>query len=214
MVKIVNWNIRHGKGLDNLVDIQRIGKKLKTFKADIYTIQEVDRGALRSGYEDQVEVLASILDCNYHFTNISKVTEGTYGLATFSKIKMVNKDNMLLSKNLQNNSAQITRFHIKQSIFDVVNLHAPWKNTKTYWKNFLGEYNLDECVLTGDFNLLPLSSIIQNFRSKYEWANNKLTTTNGKLIDYTFVPFKILSQEVHETTLSDHHILVTTFDLW
>lgn len=214
MIKIVNWNIRHGLGMDGTVDIRRIGEELKTFDADIYTIQEIDRGAERSGYEDQAEILAEILGCEFHFTHISRVPEGTYGLATFSKLKMVNKDGMFLSRNVENNSAQLTRFHLKQSVFDVVNLHAPWKNNTTYWKTFLGEYNLDECILTGDFNLSPLSTIIKNFRSKYNWKNEQLTTANGKLIDHTFVPFKVLSQEVHKTNLSDHHILVTTFDLW
>jgi len=214
MIKIVNWNIRHGRGLDNIVDIRRIGEKLKSLNADIYTIQEIDRGAERSGYEDQAEILSEILGCEFHFTHISRVPEGTYGLATFSKLKMSNKDGMLLSRNFENNSAQLTRFTIRQSVFDVVNLHAPWKNSTTYWKNFLGEYNLDECILTGDFNLTPSSTIIKNFRGKYNWKNEQFTTDNGKLIDHTFVPFKILSQEVHKTNLSDHHILVTTFDLW
>ena len=84
MIKIVNWNIRHGRGLDNIVDIRRIGEKLKSLNADIYTLQEIDRGAERSGYEDQAEILSEILGCEFHFTHISRVPEGTYGLATFS----------------------------------------------------------------------------------------------------------------------------------
>jgi len=214
MIKIVSWNIRHGLGMDGVVDIRRVGETLKKLEADIYTIQEIDRGAARSGYEDQAAILSEILGCAHHFTHISSVPEGEYGIATFSPLRMSDHTDMFLCRNKENNTAQLSRFHIRQSVFDVVNLHAPWKHNTTYWKNLLEGFNLDQCILSGDFNLLPPSKLIHQFKEKYNWKNESATFIDGNTYDYTFVPYKVLSQEVIHTDQSDHFILVTTFDLW
>lgn len=214
MIKIASWNIRHGLGMDNVVDIRRVGKTLKELNADIYTIQEIDNGSARSGYEDQAAILSEILECAYHFTPISNVPEGKYGIATFSSLKMRDQTDLFLCKNKENNTAQLSRFYVKQSVFDVVNLHAPWKHNVTYWKNFIDNFNLDHCILSGDFNLSSSSKLIHQFKEKYNWKNESSTFIDGNVYDYTFVPYKVLSQEVIYTNQSDHYILVTTFDLW
>ena len=39
MIKIISWNVRHGLGQDGIVDIKRIGEKLKSLNADIIALQ-------------------------------------------------------------------------------------------------------------------------------------------------------------------------------
>ncbi len=58
-MKIVTYNIQYGKGRDGQYDLERTAKVIDS--ADIIALQEVERFWKRSGYVDQVSVLAELL---------------------------------------------------------------------------------------------------------------------------------------------------------
>jgi endonuclease/exonuclease/phosphatase family metal-dependent hydrolase len=58
-MKIVTYNIQYGKGRDGQYDLERTAKVVDS--ADIIALQEVERFWKRSGYIDQVAVLAEFL---------------------------------------------------------------------------------------------------------------------------------------------------------
>jgi endonuclease/exonuclease/phosphatase family metal-dependent hydrolase len=71
---IITYNIRHGKGMDGIVNIGRIGSLLNTYKADIIGLNEVDcHFSKRSNYINQPNSLSEHLYMNYVFgATISK----------------------------------------------------------------------------------------------------------------------------------------------
>lgn len=219
MIKIISWNVRHGLGQDEIVDIERIGKKLKSLNADIIALQEIDVNAKRTNYVNQPKVLSEILGYDYHFTSFTTSPAGgasNYGLLTLSRIPMVRKSDLLIADLKCNNTAQLITFAQRQARFDFVNLHAPWQHNKKYWKNFYKNYDFTACILCGDFNLLPEDPTILNLKQKYHSVNETSTWGSSKIYDYTFLPkpYRMLSQTVTKSDLSDHNMLVTTFDLW
>jgi len=216
MIKIISWNVRHGLGQDEVIDIRRIGEILKSLNADIIALQEIDVNAKRSNRINQPEVLAEILGYDYHFTPFTETGSGEYGLLTLSRLPMTRKTDLNIADLKCNNAAQLITFSQRQAKFDFVNLHAPWQYNKKYWKNFHKDYDFSECILCGDFNLLGENPAIIELKEKYQSLNETSTFCEGGVYDYTFLPktYRLLSQNVIESTFSDHDMLVTTFDLW
>ncbi len=61
VVRVAAYNIKHGRGMDDRVDLSRIAAVLRSLDADVITLQEVDDRTERTGGVDQVEVLADLL---------------------------------------------------------------------------------------------------------------------------------------------------------
>ncbi|MGP4078802.1 endonuclease/exonuclease/phosphatase family protein [Pseudalkalibacillus sp. R45] len=67
-LKIMTFNIRHGKGTDKKLDLQRIIKVLMDSDADIIGLNEVDKQfSKRSEFMDQSETIAGALEMEYVF---------------------------------------------------------------------------------------------------------------------------------------------------
>lgn len=61
-MRLVTYNIRHGRGLDGRVDLRRTASALRGLDADVICLQEVDRNfAARSGFADQPAELGALL---------------------------------------------------------------------------------------------------------------------------------------------------------
>jgi endonuclease/exonuclease/phosphatase family metal-dependent hydrolase len=61
VVRVAAYNIKHGRGMDDQVDLQRIAEVLRALDADVITLQEVDDQTERTSGVDQVAVLAGLL---------------------------------------------------------------------------------------------------------------------------------------------------------
>jgi hypothetical protein len=68
-IKVMTFNIHHGKGMDNRADLFRIAELIDKCDVDIVGLNEVDRHfSKRSLYEDQIGWLANQLDMDYAFS--------------------------------------------------------------------------------------------------------------------------------------------------
>ena len=83
---VATWNIKHGRGLDGSVDLERTTHSLETLGADVIALQEVDVGATRSGSVDQPEVLGEALGMTSAFGPFMAYQGGAYGLAMLTKL--------------------------------------------------------------------------------------------------------------------------------
>jgi endonuclease/exonuclease/phosphatase family metal-dependent hydrolase len=60
-LRVAAYNIRHGRGMDDRVDLERIASVLRSIDADVIALQEVDDRTERTGRVDQVAELARML---------------------------------------------------------------------------------------------------------------------------------------------------------
>ncbi len=60
-LRVVAYNIKHGRGMDDAVDLVRVADVLRGLDADVIALQEVDDRTERTGGVDQVDVLAALL---------------------------------------------------------------------------------------------------------------------------------------------------------
>lgn len=85
---VLTYNIHSGKGTDNVIDLPRLAKVIKSFSPDIVSLQEVDKLTTRSGKVDQAEELARLTGMNFIFGVSQKRWGGEYGNAVLSRFPM------------------------------------------------------------------------------------------------------------------------------
>ena len=54
LIKIITFNIAHGKGMDGIVDIERQADVIQRYNPDIVFLQEVDMYTKRAGESNQI----------------------------------------------------------------------------------------------------------------------------------------------------------------
>ena len=83
-VRVMTFNIRHGRGVDNEINLPRIARVIQD-GAEVVALNEVDRRTRRSGGVDQVEELANLLDMEYALSPSIEYQGGQYGNAVLSR---------------------------------------------------------------------------------------------------------------------------------
>ena len=84
-LRILSYNIRHGAGMDDVVDLDRQATAMQKASADVIGLQEVDSCVKRSGYIPEAAVLAEKLGMYSTFGGAIPLTGGKYGVAILSK---------------------------------------------------------------------------------------------------------------------------------
>jgi endonuclease/exonuclease/phosphatase family metal-dependent hydrolase len=80
-IRIATFNIRHGLGTDERIDLERVAEAMVACDAGLVALQEVDRGMARSGRIDQAAVLARLTGMDVSFHPTLKRAGGLFGLA-------------------------------------------------------------------------------------------------------------------------------------
>lgn len=65
LLKIITFNVAHGRGTDNKVDIERQANLIKEYKPDIIFLQEVDMYTKRAGEMNQIREFAKKVGLYY-----------------------------------------------------------------------------------------------------------------------------------------------------
>ena len=85
VLRVVAYNIKHGRGMDGVVDLERTAATLEALDADLIALQEVDDRARRSGGVDQASWLAERLGMHAAYGSFMEFQGGRYGLAILSR---------------------------------------------------------------------------------------------------------------------------------
>ncbi|HYN37526.1 MAG TPA: endonuclease/exonuclease/phosphatase family protein [Actinomycetota bacterium] len=80
VLRLATFNIRHGRGLDDHVDLQRTAAAIVETGADLIALQEIDRNQKRSGGEDQVARLEALTGLHIAFWPTVRKGDGEYGI--------------------------------------------------------------------------------------------------------------------------------------
>jgi endonuclease/exonuclease/phosphatase family metal-dependent hydrolase len=107
-LRVATYNIHHGVGVDNLLDLERIAREVEVTDAQVVGLQEVDRHwSERSAFVDQATWLADRLDMHVVFganLDLDPATGRTdrrrYGTAILSQYKIRSWTNTLLPRPL------------------------------------------------------------------------------------------------------------------
>jgi endonuclease/exonuclease/phosphatase family metal-dependent hydrolase len=84
-VKVLCYNIHHGRGTDDKVDIERLARVIQGVDPDLVSLQEVDSGVMRSGGINEPAKLGELCKLTPVFGNNIRYEGGDYGNAILSR---------------------------------------------------------------------------------------------------------------------------------
>src|SRR5438128_289035 len=84
-IRVMTYNIDHGSGLDQKVNLERTAKVISDSKVDLVAIQEVDCKTRRTGGVDQAEELGKLTGLHSAFGKAMNFSGGQYGIVILSR---------------------------------------------------------------------------------------------------------------------------------
>ncbi|MGM0876666.1 MAG: endonuclease/exonuclease/phosphatase family protein [Bacillota bacterium] len=236
-IKVMTFNIHHGKGIDKQVDLSRIAEVIEKSDADIIGLNEVDKHfSKRSLFEDQTSWLAKQLNTEHFFSpslsikskNLTAVRQ--YGNALLSRYPIVTKKSHsfnYISGLIEGRSLLDATIQINKQLYQIMVTHLslnPFLHRKQtdFIKNQLHNYP-HPIIIMGDWNMRPGSRGWRNLTDKVQdtWhvsgkgPGYTYPSLRPKMrLDYIFVSpeLQVIEAEVITKTLksSDHLPLKAT----
>ena len=234
ILRVMSYNIHHGEGLDQRLDLERIAKVITDARADIVGLQEVDRGCERTQKRDLPAELAQLTGMRAVFEKNIPYQGGEYGNAVLTKFPV---------KRSKNTHYQMLRpgeqRGVLQLVLDVHGREVLFMNTHIDYRPDDAErvMNADELkqivaaagslpvILVGDFNTLPASRTHERVKAFLtdSWEvvgkGDGFTCpvrTPAKRIDYIWISKATvgpLKMEVLRTEASDHLPIIAELTL-
>jgi endonuclease/exonuclease/phosphatase family metal-dependent hydrolase len=228
----MSYNIRHGEGMDTLLDLSRSARIIKSQTPDLCGLQEVDNFCLRSDSLGQTAYLARETSMTGTFGKFMDYQGGEYGMATLTAKPLISTKVLELPDGKHEPRTSIVHeVQIAEGCTVVfANVHFDWINDKQGSSNRLSQAkalvkyidDLDKAaIITGDFNCTPESPTMKyfteqgfvfvqkgsdnlSFQGKNKAEIDHLIYRNTS--DVTFE--KIRVQLVEEPVVSDHRPLL------
>ena len=221
-MKIITFNVQHCENyLTKKIDFDAFASAIKQLTPDVIGLNEVRNKGEREDYEAQAQILSSLTGMPYFYFAKAIDVRGNnpYGNAILSKIPFKSVETVAIPDPTENNEGGYyeTRCVLKATLengLTVLITHFglnPSEQTNAV-KTVLD--NLTEnCVLMGDFNVLPDNPVLDPIYECMQDVENRSAdkksfpsdAPNIK-IDYIFTTknIKALSSEVVNLVLSDH----------
>lgn len=229
-LKAMSYNIHIGQDASNKDQLQNIADLIKSSKADIVGLQEVDSMCVRSGKVDQMKFLAEQTGMHYAYARHFAFDGGSYGIGILSRYPLsdIKDHRIILTSDGKSDAA--TRALLTASIFSgakkitFATVHMDYRDSNSRVAQseelvkLLGSMKTP-VILTGDFNanpgtkeVLTLETILTDTGIDSDHSFPAVKPT--KKIDFIMVSKTNLSKvkkvEVFPETFSDHLAVMST----
>ncbi|SEM16313.1 Metal-dependent hydrolase, endonuclease/exonuclease/phosphatase family [Mesobacillus persicus] len=236
-IKVMTYNIHHGKGTDKIVDLKRIADVITQSGAEIIGLNEVDKHfSNRSHFVDQIHFLAKELKLHYAFSpSLTLKTKNAktirqYGNGILSRYPIVSSHHHLLNfipRLIEGRSILETVINVNGKLLNVYVTHLslnPFLHKKQ--SGFLLKNTKELAIILGDWNMKPNTRKWKSVSEKYRdvWLESGkgagFTYPSRKprtRLDYIFTTkdFKVDKTEVLDAIpiASDHLPLLATLSI-
>lgn len=168
-LRVMTYNIRCARGLDDRIDLGRIAEVIGSYRPDVVALQEVDCGHARSGSVDQASELADRLEMTASFAPCITNGDERYGIATLSRLPVLDTRQVGLPHRAnvprsEPRCALLTRLAWGDDrAIDLVNTHlSVLRGERPAQVAALGaELGGRDLILAGDLNCTPRSAAIR-----------------------------------------------------
>lgn len=172
-LRVMTYNIHSCIGMDGKIAPERVARIIGQFQPDVVALQEVDVGRQRTGFIDQAEMIANLLEMNFSFHPALSIEEEQYGIAVLSRFPMkLIKAGPLPGLNrrrlLEPRGAMWIAFEHDGRPAQLINTHLGLRHRERLAQidallgpEWLGSCNADNgpLILCGDLNAIPRSSV-------------------------------------------------------
>jgi endonuclease/exonuclease/phosphatase family metal-dependent hydrolase len=95
-LRVLSYNIQHGRGIDGQIDLARIAAVINAERPDIVALQEVDKGVARTDRRDLPGELAALTGMLAYFDKNFDYQGGAYGNAVLTRLPVISARNIHL----------------------------------------------------------------------------------------------------------------------
>ncbi len=173
ILKVMSYNIKHGEGLDTIIDLSRAANIIKSQSPDLVGLQEIDSCCLRSNNLDQTNYLALQTSMTGTFGKFMDLQNGSYGMATLTAMPIVtSKIVSLPDAKYEPRSTIVQEIKIEDVSILFANVHFDWidgdegSGNRLKQAQALVEYintSKKAAIILGDFNCTPDSPTMTYF---------------------------------------------------
>lgn len=222
-LKILCYNIHHGRGLDGKVDLERIAAIILKKQPDLVALQEVDKNTQRTGQTDQAAILAKLTGMHSQFGKQIDYQGGEYGQAILSRFPLRDAKVHLLPglPNTEQRIVLTANVEVAGQPLTFATTHLDHMNAeiRKQQADKINEIFADwtlPVILGGDFNATPQSVPIEILQQ--QWSNatsapgflTSPTNAPARQIDYIFFRpqqhYKSQSAEVLSAPVESDHL--------
>ena len=216
-LRLMTYNVRNAKGMDNKTDYDRIVVVLKKADADIIALQELDSATTRSGGENVVKTLAEKSGSAHVYGAAISYQGGKYGVGILSKKKPSSYYKVALAGKEEERVLLVAEF--KKYVIFCTHLSLT-DSDRLASVNIINDYAAKykkPVYLLGDLNAEPNSNVIVALKANWKLLSGEEPTFPApvptKCIDYILVMngtrLKVISKDVlNEPMASDHSPVV------
>ncbi len=234
-LRVMTYNIQHGAGADERVDLQRTAEAIRREKPDIVALEEVDKGVMRTGRQNLPMLLGSLTGMTVYFNNNFNFQGGEYGNAVLTRFPILMETNThyrMIRTNEQRGVIQmILNVNGHKILFMATHIDYRPDNQERLMnvaemKEIVKKYPGLPVVICGDFNDTPDGRVYNTMKQSFAdvWAlvgeGKGLTYPSPvpkKRIDYIWISRDKSLQPtiawVPNTQASDHRPLVAELRL-
>lgn len=218
-VRIMSYNVRNGKGLDNITDYNRIADVILKNQPDVVALQELDSVTNRSGGKYVLNEIACLTNMYAAYAPAITYDGGKYGIGMLSKQPPLSVKRYALPGREEARALLLLEF--EDCIYGCTHLSLTEEDrmlSLEVMQNIAREAN-KPLVLAGDLNARPDSEFIKSLKANFTIlsAIDQFTFPADKpnqTIDYIFsantsdhVVRSIAGSVVEEPMASDHRPL-------
>lgn len=190
-VKILSYNVRNCRGMDDITDYQRIANVIIRVAPDIVALQELDSATQRSNGTVVLNELASLTHMYKTYGASIVYQGGKYGIGILTKEKPIKWEVVALPGREERRSLLIVElkdYYVCCTHFSLT------EEDRVSSVGIINEALKDiskPIFLAGDFNSVPGSEVIKNVENKWYMLNNPEIPTipsnnPQKCIDFIF----------------------------
>jgi endonuclease/exonuclease/phosphatase family metal-dependent hydrolase len=231
---VMTYNIHHGAGMDQKLDLERIARVIRGQQPDFVALQELDMGVQRTNGVFQAEELARLTKMHGAFGPAMDYQGGKYGDAVLSRFPIVSNQTLALPwrPGGQREPRVAVEAVAKVGGEEVVFISTHFDHTKEpsdrleQANQVNSAYRGDDrpIVLAGDFNCEPASPPMHELAGVWTLASNadesptSPADTPRTKIDHVLVKptdrWRVMSAKViDEPVASDHRPVVVKLEL-
>lgn len=236
-ITIMSYNIKHGVGNDDSLDLSRALSVIKAQQPDWIALQEIDHFAQRSDSTDQTAFFGEALGMEAVFGEFMPFQGGAYGMAALSAWPIGSTQVLQLPDGLYEPRSSIIQEVLVAEGASILlaNVHFDWIGSEAGEKSrsaqatalieYLDQFDLPT-IITGDFNCPPDSPTMELFyKSGFVFAKkgaDKLSFQGEKSAEIDHVIFRNTSSMhftlmsidlLDEPLVSDHRPLMAKLEL-
>lgn len=232
-LRVMSYNIHHGRGTDGKVDLERIADIINAADVDLVALQEVDVKTTRSGGVDQPAELARLTGMHVRFGKARDYQGGDYGQAILSKFPIdafevhalppadLAETRIALFAHIPGPTTDPTA-NRPDLLFVGTHLHHANEDFRlaqvTRLLELLRERSTSFALVTGDLNATPGSPPMERFLETWQDTTGDAALTfpapkPDRKIDWLLLPkesdWRVTERQVlDEPTASDHRPIV------